>query len=111
VKPYTEEEILNIINKKENIQNSIVINTKDTNISMNCNEGNGYEIELDDEIINISAIVDYEVKYEDDVDYAYISWASIDIKSSTAYNDDGDAIKFNYNVSKIEKYIKNYLTE
>ena len=70
-----------------------------------------YEIELDDEIINISADVDYEVKYEEDVNYAYISWASIDITSATSYNDDGDEIKFNYNVSQIEKYIKNYLTE
>lgn len=70
-----------------------------------------YEIELDDEIINIAADVDYEVKYEEDVNYAYISWASIDIKSATSYNDDGDEIKFNYNVSQIEKYIKNYLTE
>lgn len=71
----------------------------------------GYEIELDDEIINIAGVVDYEVKYEEDVNYAYISWAYIDITSSIAYNDDGDEIKFNYSVSKIEKYIKNYLTE
>lgn len=70
-----------------------------------------YELELDDEIINIAGVIDYEVKYEEDVNYAYISWASIDIASSTAYNDDGDEIKFRYNVSKIEEYIKNYLTE
>lgn len=70
-----------------------------------------YEIELDDEVLYIEGSMIYEVKYEDDVDYAYISWASIDITSSTSYNDDGDEIKFNYNVSKIEKYIKNYLTE
>lgn len=69
------------------------------------------EIELDDEIINIAGVMDYEVKYEEDVNYAYISWACIDITSSTAYNNDGDEIKFNYSVSKIEKYIKNYLTE
>lgn len=70
-----------------------------------------YEIELDDEIINIAGVMDYEVKYEEDVNNAYISWAYIDITSAIVYNDDGDEIKFNYSVSKIEKYIKNYLTE
>jgi hypothetical protein len=70
-----------------------------------------YEIELDDEFINIAGVMDYEVKYEEDVNYAYISWVYIDITSSIAYNDDGDEIKFDYSVSKIEKYIKNYLTE
>ena len=57
VKPYTEEEILNIINKKDNVQNSIIINTKDTNISMNCNEGTGCDIKLDEYYLEIGEFV------------------------------------------------------
>lgn len=70
-----------------------------------------YEIELDDEVLYIEGSMIYEVKYEEDVNYAYISYASIDISNALAYDEDGDETKFEYNVSKIEEYIKNYLTE
>ena len=70
-----------------------------------------YEIELDDEVLYIEGSMIYEVKYEEDVNYAYISYASIDISNALAYYEDGDETKFEYNVNKIEEYIKNYLTE
>lgn len=70
-----------------------------------------YEVELDGEKLDISGCMEYESRYEEDVNYEYISYAYVNITHAAAYNDDGDEIKFNYNVNKIEEYIKKYLTE
>ena len=71
-----------------------------------------YEFDFDqDEFIAIEGSLDYTVTYEEDVNYAFISFASVDIDSIKVFNNDGEEVKCKYNIAKIEEYIKNYLTE
>lgn len=57
VKPYTEQEILNIFNKEKNINNSIILKMEDVNVNMDCNEGNGCSIDIGNNNFDIGDIV------------------------------------------------------
>ena len=71
-----------------------------------------YEFDFDrDEFIAIEGSLDYTVTYEEDVNYAFISFASVDIDSIKVFNNDGEEVKCRYNIHKVEEFINNYLTE
>lgn len=71
-----------------------------------------YEFDFDqDEFISVEGSLDFLIGYEEDVNYAYICFASVDIYEMRVYDSDGEEVKCKYNIAKIEEYIKNYLTE
>lgn len=71
-----------------------------------------YEFDFDqDEFISVEGSLDFLIGYEEDVNYAFISFASVDIDSIKVFNNDGEEVKCRYNVKKVEEFIKNYLTE
>lgn len=71
-----------------------------------------YEFDFDqNEVISVEGSLDFLVGYEEDVNYVFISFASVSIDDMRVYNSDGEEVKCKYNVAKIEEYIKNYLTE
>ena len=69
-------------------------------------------VEVDtNEQVYVAGSLTYSVGYEEDVNYVFISFASVSIDDMKVYNSDGEEVKCKYNVAKIEEYIKNYLTE
>lgn len=71
-----------------------------------------YEFDFEqNELIAVEGSLDYIVAYEEDVNYSFISFASVDIDFIKVYNNDGEEVKCPYNVSKVEEFLKNYLTE
>lgn len=69
-------------------------------------------VEVDtNEQVYVEGSLTYSIGYEEDVNYVYISSASVRIDEVRAYDNDGDEVECHYNISRVEEYVADYLIE